>query len=410
MTDLVDVIQKVGYALDIGYWVIELENRTVYWPKGLGRPADQPGESGYAATSLDRILAMIDEADQGLFRGFLSDILSADGADRVIEIGVTATWGGHARVRLAGRKVGHGKESRIIGLLEVISRWKETERLAKSLGHIVEALFISSDAGIVLFDADLRVSRLNRNALELFAVTDADEADGNYSAAIEAKLPVKTRDLLKEAIATSSAVSGTLSLGGLGEPRLSWRANPWGDGDASGVVMVFSRPRLSRAADIAEIELRQERPIPPPTFAAVPTLPPPPAAHVDEPPESRHRALEWVKHPIVLVSISTGEIAYANRHAREFYHLPTGKRWFVENLYDVSGFTCYPDPLAIVAAGGHVLRLKLGARVGRMFDYDDDLLFIEYHADVVRPRIVPPTAHTPPADAAARSAVGNSGR
>ena len=403
MPDLSEIIQKVGYALDIGYWLIEVETRVVYWPKGLGRPSDIPGDSGYHATSLDRILGMVDEADQGRFRGFLAEILTAEGAEREIEIGVTASWGSHAQVRLAGCKVGSGKEARIIGLLQVVTHWKDTERLARSLGHIVEALFISSDAGIVLFDAELRVSRLNRNALELFAISDADEADGNYSAAIEAKLPMKTRDLLKEAIETSSAVSGTLSLGGLGSPRLAWRANPWGDGsgDASGVVMVFERSRLTRVADLAEIELRKSRPVAaaavaaaPTAFAAAPTLPPPPAAHADEPPESRHRALEWVKHPLVLVSIATGEIAFANRHARELYHLPPAKRWFVENLYDVSGFTCDPDPLAIVAAGGHVLRLKLGARVGRMFDYDDDLLFIEYHEEVHRPRIVaPPVQH-----------------
>ncbi|WP_333823571.1 PAS domain-containing protein [Pinisolibacter sp.] len=227
MPDLSEIIQKVGYALDIGYWLIEVETRVVYWPKGLGRPADIPGDSGYHATSLDRILSMVDEADQGRFRGFLADILTADGAEREIEIGVTASWGSRVRVRLAGCKVGSAKETRIIGLLQVVTHWKDTERLARSLGHIVEALFISSDAGIVLFDSELRVSRLNRNALELFAISDADEADGNYSAAIEAKLPAKTRDLLKEAIETSSAVSGTLSLGGLGSPRLVWRANPW---------------------------------------------------------------------------------------------------------------------------------------------------------------------------------------
>ncbi len=399
MPDLSEIIQKVGYALDIGYWLIEVDSRIVYWPKGLGRPADVPGESGYHATSLDRILTMVDDADQGRFRGFLADILTADGADRVIEIGVTASWGGHVQVRLAGCKVGAGRETRIIGLLEVVTHWKDTERLAKSLGHIVEALFISSDAGIVIFDSDLKVSRLNRNALDLFAISDADEADGNYSAAIEAKLPAKTRELLQEAIETSSAVSGTLSLGGLGAPRLTWRANPWGDGsgDTSGIVMVFGRSRLSRVADLAEVELRHGRVGAPPAFAAAPTLPPPPASRSEEPPETRHKALEWVKHPIVLVSIVTGEIAFANRHAREFYHLPMGKRWFVENLYDVSGFTCDLDPLVIVAAGGHVLRLKLGARVGRMFDYDDDLLFIEYHAEVPHPRVV-----TPVAQAAAR--------
>ncbi len=391
MADLVEIVQQVGYSLDIGYWFVELEKRIVYWPKGLGRPAHAPGDTGYQASPLDKVITMIDEPDQGRFRAYLTDILHAEGVDRVIEVAVNTTWGARVQVRLAGRRVGHGKETRIIGLLELITRWKETERSAKTLGFIIEALFISSDSGIVIFDGDLQVRRLNRNALDLFGITEADEAEGNYSAALEAKMPPRIRNLLREAIESSSAVTGTLALGGLGAPRLSWRANPWGDGrgDMSGIVMVFNSKRLTRAADLADIELRPTAATKAGAQAApptpTPTLPPPPAARHDEAPERRHRALEWVKHPIVLASLSTGEIAFANRSARELYHLPVGKRWFVENIYDVSGFTCDPDPLVIVEAGGHLLRLKLGARVGRMFDYDEDLLFIEYHADVVRP-------------------------
>ena len=208
MPDLVEIIQEVGYSLDIGYWLIELETKVVYWPKGLGRRGAAADEaSGYQASSLEKIIAMIDEADQSRFRGFLTDILHTDHEDRTIEVGVNASWGAHIQVRLAGRKVGRGHDAKIIGLLEVISHWKETERLAKSLGHIVEALFISSDSGIVIFDGDLHVRRLNRNALDLFALSEADEADGNYSAAIEAKLPAKIRELLLDAIATSSAVN-----------------------------------------------------------------------------------------------------------------------------------------------------------------------------------------------------------
>jgi hypothetical protein len=132
-------------------------------------------------------------------------------------------------------------------------------------------------------------------------------------------------------------------------------------------------------------------------------LPPPPAARHEVSPDRSHRALEWVKHPIVLASLSTGEIAFANRAARELYRLPAGKRSFVENIFDLSGFTCDPDPVAIVEAGGHLLRLKLGARVGRMFDYDDDLLFIEYHADVAHPHPQPrPVPTAVPVAAAAR--------
>jgi len=120
--------------------------------------------------------------------------------------------------------------------------------------------------------------------------------------------------------------------------------------------------------------------IDPQTPPEEPTLPP---LHVspasEDEAQARHKALEWVKHPILLISISTGEIAFANRAGREHFRLPTDKRCFVENVYDLSGFTCDVDSLAIAAAGGHALRLRLGARVGRMLDYDADLLFVEYH-------------------------------
>ena len=393
MSDLAEIIQSVGFALDIGYWLVEVETRTVYWPRGLGRPPGVAGATGYRSGHLDMVTDLVDEADQGRFRGYLAELLGSDGSVHTFEMTIQSSWGTRIPVRLGGRKVGSGRESRIVGLVEVVTHERETERLAKSLGHIVEALFISSESGIVIFDADLHVRRLNRNALDLFGISDADEADGSYSSAIEAKMPQRVREHLREAIETSSAVSGTLTLGGLGAPRLVWRANPWGagPGDMSGLVMVFDRKRLPRTADLAEIELRPQRPAPAPV--AAPVLPPPPAPSSDAAPGRCHRALEWVKHPIVLASITTGEVVFANRAGRELYHLPPGKRCFVENLYDVTGFSCDPDPVAVVAAGGHLLRLRLGARVGRMFDYDDDLLFIEYHAEVPHPRPVTPVVH-----------------
>ncbi|MCE1235195.1 MAG: PAS domain-containing protein [Hyphomicrobiales bacterium] len=387
MLDAIEIVKQVGYTLDIGYWLIDLERRLVYWPKGLGRPRTEVGDRGYQASPLDKMIERVDPEDQGRFRAFLAGIL-AGGRDEAIEITHLASWGEKVALRLAGRRSGHGHDTKIIGLVEVIDRWREHERLAKNLGFIVEALFISSDAGIVIFDGQMRVRRLNRNALDLFGVTEAEEESGDWAAIIEKRLPKATRDLLMEAIETSSAVSGTLSLGGLGGPRLAWRANPWGDGvgDSSGLVMTFNAKRQIRLADLAEREALRaatpkiDEPPPPPE----PELPP---AHVspvgEDEAQARHRALEWVKHPILLVSIATGEIAFANRSARDLFHLPAEKRCFVENVYDLSGFTCDVDPLVIAAGGGHVLRLRLGARVGRMFDYDSDLLFVEYH-DVVQ--------------------------
>ncbi len=406
MFDFIDAVKQVGYTLDIGYWMIDLDSRVVYWPKGLGRPRDlsDPEERGYRASGLDKMMALIDEADQGRFRTFLADILKGE-PDRAIEITHNASWGAKARLRLAGRQVGTGKDAKIIGLVEVIDRWRESERLAKSLSFIIEALFISSDSGIVIFDGQLKVRRLNRNALDLFGVTEAEEEAGDWASIIEKKLPRGTRELLVDAIENSAAVSGTLSLGGLGAPRLSWRANPWGSGsgDMSGLVLTLNAKRSLRAADIAEHEALMAMTGHAPLATAVEDvpaeLPPPPT-----PPEGveggadRHRALEWVKHPVLLVSIATGEIAFANRAAREIFHLPGGKRSFVENLFDVSGFASDVDPLAITAAGGNVLRLKLGARVGRMLDYDADLLFIEYH-DVqshVHPHAQPRPIAPPP--------------
>lgn len=406
MLDIVEIIKKVGYELDIGYWLIDLDSRTVYWPRGLGRPVEQDGERSYAASSLDKTLAQIDEADQGRFRTFLADILKGVG-NYPIEITHNASWGAKIRVRMAGRQLGVGKEAKIVGLVEVIDRWREAERLAKSLSFIIEALFISSDDGILIFDNQLKIRRLNRNALDVFGITEADEDRGDWSETIEAKLPRSTREALLDAIENSVAVSGTLNLGGLGGARLVWHANPWGSGigDMSGLVMTVKAkvPNRVRTALVAERELLNaeapsisaREPLPP---APPPELPPVPRARTADPDGQRHRALEWVKHPVTLVSISTGEIVFANRSARDHFHLSGDKRIFVENVYDLSGFACDVDPLVITTAGGNVVRLRLGARVGRMLDYDEDLLFIEYHDEI--PHHVPHASRSPAVPAA----------
>lgn len=394
MLDAVEIVKQVGYTLGIGYWLIDLEHRVAYWPRGLGRPDDGAEERGYQASPLDKLIERVEAEDRGRFRMFLGRILEG-ATDEVVELCFHASWGGRVHVRMSGRRTGQGRDAKVVGLVEVIDRWLEHERLAKNLSFIVEALFISSDAGIVLFDSQLRVRRLNRNALDLFGITEAEEEKGDWAAIIEKHLPKATRDLLLEAIETSSAVSGTLSLGGLGAPRLSWRANPWGagGGDMSGLVMTFAAKRQIRFADVAEHEAlvgktSSEAAPPPPTDPVLPPAHVSPAGEDDD--RARHRALEWVKHPILLVSIGTGEIAFANRSAREFYHLPAERRAFVENVYDLSGFSCDVDPLVITAAGGHVLRLKLGARVGRMLDYDADLLFVEYHDTAPHPHPTQP--------------------
>lgn len=397
MLDAVEIVKQIGCTLGIGYWLIDLERRVAYWPKGLGRPDDRAEERGYRASPLDKMIERVDAEDRGRFRSFLGRILEG-ATDEVVELCFHGSLQDRVHVRMCGRKTGQGREAKVVGLVEVIDRWLEHERLAKNLGFIVEALFISSDAGIVIFDTQLRVRRLNRNALELFGVTEAEEERGDGAAIIERHLPKATRDLLLDAIETSCAVSGTLSLGGLGAPRLTWRANPWGagGGEMSGLVMTFAAKRQIRFADVAEHEalVGKSAAEAVPTPPADPVLPPAPVTSAGEDDDrARHRALEWVKHPILLVSIGTGEIAFANRAAREFYHLPAERRAFVENVYDLSGFSCDVDPLAIGAAGGHVLRLKLGARVGRMLDYDADLLFVEYHDIAPHPH---PTQPPPP--------------
>lgn len=388
MSDLIEIIKQLGYRLDIGYWMIDVDKRILYWPKGLGLPEGQEGDRRYFASGIDRVLERILPADQGRFRTFLAEILRT-GEDATIEITIDASWGGRVQLRLAGRRVGQGKDTRIVGLIEVINRWREAERLAKSLSFIIEALFISSDSGIVIFDGQLRVRRLNRHALELFGIDEAHENTVDWGETIEKTLPRSTRELLLEAIANSSAVSGTIALAGLGGPRLSWRANPWGigDGDLSGLVMVVEQKKRMRTAMLAEHEALAGPT--PPSPAPIRVAPPPPEprpappvmpeGHPDEAASHRHRALEWVKHPILLVSITTAEVVFANRAAREAFAIPGDHRTFVENVFDVSGFACEIDTPRILASGGHMIHLVLGARVGRMVDYDDDLLFVEYH-------------------------------
>lgn len=389
MLDTAEVLKQIGYALDIGYWLIDLEHGLVHWPKGLGRPADVVIDHGYQAAPLDKMIARIAPADQGRFRRFLGDIL-AGRQDETIEVTHLSSWGKKVRLRMAGRQVGTGREAKVIGLVEVIERWRLLEQQTRNLSFIVEALFISADSGIILFDDQLKIRRLNRNTLDLFGVTDKEEERGDWASIIEKRLPKSTRDLLLEAIANSSAVTGNLTLGGLGGPRLTWRANPWGEGggEMSGLVMTLNAKRQIRAADLAEHETLRAAAAEAAAVSIEPTLPPAPVV-VEAEGDARHRALEWVKHPILLVSIASGEIAFANRGARDYYHLPADKRCFVENVYDVSGFTCDVDALAITAAGGYPLRLRLGARVGRMLDYDADLLFVEYHDTVphIHPRL-----------------------
>mgnify|MGYP000982330180 FL=1 len=53
MSDLAEIIQSVGFALDIGYWLVEVETRTVYWPRGLGRPPGVAGATGYRSGHLE---------------------------------------------------------------------------------------------------------------------------------------------------------------------------------------------------------------------------------------------------------------------------------------------------------------------------------------------------------------------
>ena len=388
MAELIATLQKVGYSLNLGYWLIELETRLVYWPKGLGRPDKQETDIGYHARSMDKLIGMIDEPDQKRFRGFLADILRNDGTDRVMELAYNASWGEKIQLRLAGRQVGKGKAAKIVGFVEVITHWKEATYLARSLSFIIEALFISSDGGIIIFDSSLHVRRLNRNALDLFGISDSDESSGDYAATIEAKLPLRVKNTLIDAIENTVAVSGNFSLGGLGSPRMSWRANPWGTGigDMSGIVMVISPKRLPRVAELAENEILSEvrREVPDKQATAQPPNIQPDESPVISAPntatDQRHLALEWVKHPIALVSISTGEVVFANRSAREFLRISSGKRCYVENLFDLSGFNC--DPIAGIEAGGYPVSLKQGARVGRMTGYDDDILFMEYSPEI----------------------------
>lgn len=368
MSDLVETIKQVGYRLDIGYWLIDLDNRMLYWPRGLGRPREVEGDRGYVASSLDRSLGHIDEADQGRFRAFLADIAKGNG-DYALEVTCNATWGSRIRVRLAGRQTGTGRDTRIVGLVEVIDRWREAERRATKLDFVIEALFAVSDEAIAVFDNRLKVRRLNRIALDLFGLADAEVDLASWSAAVEAKLPDATREVLYDALDKVVDVSGTIDLGG---HRLVWRAGPWGRGigEMSGLVMTI-RPKMQTRGLSVPVVMRE------PPRVAPPPVPPPPA-----PPPSEgqgHGALEWVKHPIVLASISTGEMAFANRAARERFSLPSDRRIFVENVQDLSGFTCHVDRHAVSSVGGLVVRLRPGARVGRMRGYDDDLLFVEYH-------------------------------
>lgn len=393
MREDLELFDPQNHRAGVGCWVVDLERRLVYWPKGLGDVAADKVEWGLHAIPLDRAMAQVDASDRDTVRRFIADMAARRPAD-AIEFTQHTSWGTDVRLHMDGRRIGSGADARIVGFVKVIHSRRHHERLAESLRGVLEALFSTVTCGLVVMDEHLTVCNANRHALELFgAITVHHELRHDWTGHIEALWPEPARRRLREAVTTGAPVAGAFSLGGLGGKRMSWRATPWQSvtGEVTGLVVAIDCRRFIRSADLAErmtlmmggraIDLSD---VADPVDDDEPEVAAPPRR--DDAAAAHHAVLEWVKHPILLISIASGEVVFANRSARDLFQLATADRAFAANLPELSGFGTPIDEDA--PPDGMLVHLMLGARVGRMVDYDSDLLFVEYH-DLPHPHALP---------------------
>lgn len=412
MPDAFEIFDPNLHHDAVGCWIVDLERRLVYWPKGLGSAEAGAIEWGLHAIPLDRAMRNVDAADRETVRRFFADILARRPVD-AIEFTQRTSWGVEMRLHMDGRRIGSGSDTRVVGFVKVIHGHRHHERLAESLRGVVEALFSTVTCGLVVMDETLAIRNANRNALELFgAMAGPDEVHDDWMDVIEAAWPASARRRLLSVIADAAPASGTFSLGGLGGKRMSWRAMPWRGvtGEVTGLVVAVDCRRFIRSADLAErmTLMMNGRPVGLSDVADRDEAEEPEAELAprgrDDTAAAHHAVLEWVKNPILLISIGSGEVVFANRAARELFRLTVDSRAFAANLPELSGFGTALD--GEVSVDGTLLHLMLGARVGRMVDYDPDLLFVEYH-DLPLPHAHPAAAVAARGDTAAAQRPAN---
>lgn len=343
---------EAALALDIGSWTIDFNREAVHWPLGLGL---ENAKKRYVWSPLSEVADLYAEADRVRFLAYLQDLLRHPGQDRAIDLFAKMPGGGHVGLRLSGRALLSAERSVAFGVVQCIDKLREAETLAKGVSGILEAVFLATDAGVLVFDDHVRIRRINPAALRLFDVDPGEGPRNRAMAAVQALLPAELVEELAHCVHHRAAASGTINLAGAAKPLL-WRVNPYGRGEngLNGVVLLMTPP-------------------PPP-----PPLPRPDRqAGPAEGDGMALRILEDLRDPVVVVSMKTARVRFANQQGRNLLRMQDGHQYHVNNLYEVTRhMTRYQPPRDQIR---HLpVKLPGGARVTRMTEADDELLVFEY--------------------------------
>lgn len=347
MFDKDTAFKEMALELDVGTWMIDFGNESIYWPKGLG--LDKVKKT-YGWTPLTAVADLYEESERRRFFAFVEDLLQHPNQDRIIR--VTARGPAEARIplRLCGRAVRSEKETVVFGLIEALPGKSEGDDLAKTLSAVLDGVFLASDAGTVVFDEMIRIRRMNPAAIRILAGGGGGDATGaRLFALAEERLPASLTAALAECLEKRAAVGGQVEFDA-GGPRYGWRANPYGiGGGGRGVVLVLNPPAPAARGGAK---------------AATPAR--------------MFQILDYVQHPTVVVASDSAEIRFANRPARQMLKLADDQRYRVRNLAELSG-----QHLARATGGEFRLdvlpvTLPMGARITRAAEIDQDLLLVEY--------------------------------
>ncbi|KPL55052.1 hypothetical protein ABB55_24840 [Prosthecomicrobium hirschii] len=343
MVDREALYRDIALSLDVGYWMLDCARESIYWPKGLGVEKVQ---KSYGWTPLGEVAQFYDEPERLRFFGYVRDLLANPNSDRRLDIVARGPAGARIPLRMCGRAVRDDRDLYVFGVIEVSPVPRERDDAARQSSALLDSVLAATDSGVILFDEALNLRRANGAALQMFAPA-AGEGPAALAAAAE-RLPADMMKAVAEAFARRAGTAGRIILAD--GRRAMWRATPYwlGPQGPRGGLLVVN--------------------------AAGPARAPAPAA-----PAGRFDVLENLAHPAVVVSATGADLKFANRPARQMLHLADNARYRVRNLFEVAGPMAVarvqpPDPRADILP----VALPMGARIARMGEPDDDLLFVEY--------------------------------
>jgi hypothetical protein len=343
MVDREALYRDIALSLDVGYWMLDCARESIYWPKGLGVEKVQ---KSYGWTPLGEVAQFYDEPERLRFFGYVRDLLANPNSDRRLDIVARGPAGARIPLRMCGRAVRDDRDLYVFGVIEAAPVARDRDDGGRLSSALNDSILAATDSGVLLFDETMNLRRTNAAALQMFA-----PAAGDGPAALAAtaeRLPADMMKAIAEAFARRAGTAGRIILAD--GRRATWRATPYwlGPQGPRGGLVVVNAMGAARAAAAA-------------------------------PPAGRFDVLEHLVHPVVIVSATAADLKYANRPAHKMLHLADNTRYRVRNLFEVAGPMAVarvqpPDPRADILP----VALPMGARIARMGEPDEDLLFVEY--------------------------------